>query len=763
MDGSVTNEIQNISTNGTAGNISISSGATLSLNVNDADASVTNEIQDLTFTGGVIALSNDPGSTTIDLSGYDTNGADDFNGDFATLTNVPAGLADGDDVGLTAVSSNATLVGNGNAVPLGVNVGAGANQIVQLNATGQLPAVDGSLLTNLPGITTVNSNTTLTGDGNATPLGVNVGTGANQIVQLNTAGQLPAVSGALLTGLPTSPWTGSPNISYSGGNVGVGTNNPFNTMAVSGTFNTVSASDGIFLDVQNISGIVGALTGIRFKKNGVTANQRYNSGIFYNGDDLMFSIKSNATSTNVATTDAAMTLTNQGRLGIGTNLPQRKLHIADAVADVSGVDGAFLDVQNGNDNPASLSGIRFKNNTTFGTTAYKAGILFQRGGLDANSGGSGNLIFAVNNEDNQNNFSAANERMSIGAAGVGVTGNMSVSGFFSVNQNSTLTGDVSVGGRLSVSDELRAGASGAGISGYLLRSNGSSAAPTWTPSIWDVTFGSVDNIYYSSSIGAARLGLGTSTPSTFLDIEHGNSLTPGLEINATSTFNEESSIRMITPDNTFTLGVNDVGTFVVRDGTNLNTSGSERLTITNTGVTRIVGNVGVGPAAPVPNVSMDVSGSIEYTGTITDVSDMRLKKNIAPLLNTLEQILKVEGVSFEMKDEALGRGIEFGVIAQELEKIFPELVFQDEEGFRSVNYIGLIAPMIEAMKQQQHIINTQSERVNELLSKTVRQEKMRVQLENIVEKQQIEMDNLLHDVNVIKQMLQVEANSGRQK
>ncbi|MEQ8364905.1 MAG: hypothetical protein RH948_18675 [Cyclobacteriaceae bacterium] len=88
VDGSITNEIQNISTSGAAGNISISSGATLSLNVNDADASITNEIQDLTFAGGIIALTNDPGNTTIDLSGYDTDASDDFNGDFTALSNI---------------------------------------------------------------------------------------------------------------------------------------------------------------------------------------------------------------------------------------------------------------------------------------------------------------------------------------------------------------------------------------------------------------------------------------------------------------------------------------------------------------------------------------------------------------------------------------------------------------------------------------------------------------------------------------------------
>ena len=60
VDGSTTNELQTISTNGAAGNITLSnSGGTLNLNVNDADASPTNEIQDLSLSGNMLTLSSD--------------------------------------------------------------------------------------------------------------------------------------------------------------------------------------------------------------------------------------------------------------------------------------------------------------------------------------------------------------------------------------------------------------------------------------------------------------------------------------------------------------------------------------------------------------------------------------------------------------------------------------------------------------------------------------------------------------------------------
>lgn len=113
------------------------------------------------------------------------------------------------------------------------------------------------------------------------------------------------------------------------------------------------------------------------------------------------------------------------------------------------------------------------------------------------------------------------------------------------------------------------------------------------------------------------------------------------------------------------------------------------------------GHIGFG-GNETPNVEIDVTGDIEYTGTITDVSDRRLKENISPLStrgSMIEKIASVDTYSFSMKDDANKR-IEFGVMAQELEEIFPELVHtaNDEMKSKSVNYIGLIAPMIEATK-----------------------------------------------------------------
>ena len=56
-------------------------------------------------------------------------------------------------------------------------------------------------------------------------------------------------------------------------------------------------------------------------------------------------------------------------------------------------------------------------------------------------------------------------------------------------------------------------------------------------------------------------------------------------------------------------------------------------------------------------------------------------------------------MAFYWKDKAKGSGQQMGVIAQDVEKVFPQLVVTNDNGFKSVNYPGLVAPLIEAVKE----------------------------------------------------------------
>ena len=102
---------QTLGTNGNPGHIEISNGNSVVLNVQDADSDNQNEIQNLEFNGGIISLSDNPGNTQIDLSNYDSDATDDFDGDWSSLTNIPADIADGDQNTVTnLVQDNMTGV-----------------------------------------------------------------------------------------------------------------------------------------------------------------------------------------------------------------------------------------------------------------------------------------------------------------------------------------------------------------------------------------------------------------------------------------------------------------------------------------------------------------------------------------------------------------------------------------------------------------------------------------------------------------------------
>ena len=110
--------------------------------------------------------------------------------------------------------------------------------------------------------------------------------------------------------------------------------------------------------------------------------------------------------------------------------------------------------------------------------------------------------------------------------------------------------------------------------------------------------------------------------------------------------------------------------------------------------------LGIGTNIPVAGI--DVVGDMNYSGELTDISDRRMKKDIENLpAGQLEKILALQAVSFRMKDDAPDKAKELGFIAQDIEKVFPQLVKTGANDMKALNYIGLIAPMAQAMQEQQ--------------------------------------------------------------
>jgi len=122
-------------------------------------------------------------------------------------------------------------------------------------------------------------------------------------------------------------------------------------------------------------------------------------------------------------------------------------------------------------------------------------------------------------------------------------------------------------------------------------------------------------------------------------------------------------------------------------------------------------NVGIGTRSP--QYKLDVNGTIR--GYNLTPSDQRFKQNIHPLDNAITKLQELRGVSFEWKNsQAQEAGTQIGLIAQEVEGVLPELVSTDSDGYKSIAYGQLSAVLIEAVKEQQQIIEQKSATIAEL-------------------------------------------------
>jgi hypothetical protein len=109
-----------------------------------------------------------------------------------------------------------------------------------------------------------------------------------------------------------------------------------------------------------------------------------------------------------------------------------------------------------------------------------------------------------------------------------------------------------------------------------------------------------------------------------------------------------------------------------------------------------------------------VSGSIKASGTVVQGSDLRLKEDIRPIDNALSRVNNIDGVYFTYKDT---KEKSIGVIAQEIQKILPEVVSEDNNGYLSVNYSGIVPVLVEAIREQSSIISDLEERLSKLENK----------------------------------------------
>jgi hypothetical protein len=142
------------------------------------------------------------------------------------------------------------------------------------------------------------------------------------------------------------------------------------------------------------------------------------------------------------------------------------------------------------------------------------------------------------------------------------------------------------------------------------------------------------------------------------------------------------------------------------------------------------GNVGIGTTTVTEELDVDgnarfrsigsgaSSGALHYTSTgvlTTNTSDIRLKTNLQPLENTLSKLLDINTYTFNWINET--DRVDLGMVAQEVEEIFPRLVFTNSvDGYKGIHYDKFSSILAKAIQEQQAIIEQQANEIETLKS-----------------------------------------------
>ena len=223
---------------------------------------------------------------------------------------------------------------------------------------------------------------------------------------------------------------------------------------------------------------------------------------------------------------------------------------------------------------------------------------------------------------------------------------------------------------------------------------------TWAGIGFDDTNSSPDFIWYNGVHQTFAIGGGGSNVSgKKLHVDGGMSI----GINADNT---------ATPTNGLYIeGGAQINSLVKINGS---TSGETLLEITGTSgqlfsiVDDLTGDIfNVSDATGIPILSVNAAGIVTVDDTLRVYgeviayasSDERLKENIKPISNAIEKIKTINGYEFDWNGLSNNNGHDVGVIAQEIEKVLPEVVITRDNGFKAVKYEKLTALLIQANKE----------------------------------------------------------------
>lgn len=122
------------------------------------------------------------------------------------------------------------------------------------------------------------------------------------------------------------------------------------------------------------------------------------------------------------------------------------------------------------------------------------------------------------------------------------------------------------------------------------------------------------------------------------------------------------------------------------------------------------GSLSITPARK--KTSLTIDGDLTVIGSIFNPSDRLLKDEIKSIsISKIENLFNLEPVEYKFKND-ITKKIRYGLIAQDVEKIYPELVSNNDSDYKAVNYIELIPMLLSKMKEMQKEIDELREQID---------------------------------------------------
>jgi hypothetical protein len=212
------------------------------------------------------------------------------------------------------------------------------------------------------------------------------------------------------------------------------------------------------------------------------------------------------------------------------------------------------------------------------------------------------------------------------------------------------------------------------------------------PSIPDLNGFYIRNVDFASNIMFSNVGIGVSNPSYPLHVKNAGSSNWLLGLNN---------------GNVQTLFCHSDGMGMKLISSNVLSTTSMLECINDSNMLFYLNNegtMGLGTSNISNTYKLQVEGAINASGSVTSSSDERLKKDIIKIKDSLSIVEKLNGYKFNFINDKLEK-THIGLIAQEVEQVIPEVVYEDNHGFKSVAYGNIVALLIEAIKEQQVMIN----------------------------------------------------------